>query len=103
VYKLSEDKEKIQAVWEKGAVIPSYDKAKYRQDVCKAWMIRDRHGDRDSLYGWEIDHIKPKSDDGTDDISNLRPMQWENNSSRSDGKSSFCVVTSDGSKNVKKK
>ena len=34
---------------------------------------------RGSIYGWEIDHIKPKKDGGSDDLSNLRPLQWEAN------------------------
>ncbi len=34
--------------------------------------------------GWEIDHIKPVSESGTDDLSNLQPLQWENNRLKGD-------------------
>jgi 5-methylcytosine-specific restriction endonuclease McrA len=35
-------------------------------------------------YGWEIDHIRPVSDGGADDLENLQPLQWENNRYKSD-------------------
>ena len=44
------------------------------------------HGDRNSDHGWEIDHIKPASDGGSDDLINLRPLQWENNATRQSGR-----------------
>ena len=74
----------IQAVWEKGEAVAGYKSSQYRKDQCRAWMIRSKHGDRDSDYGWEIDHIKPESDGGTDNLSNLRPLQWYNNTTKSD-------------------
>ena len=42
---------------------------------CGAWIFRGHYGRKDSEYGWVIDHIKPLSEGGTNDISNLRPMQ----------------------------
>lgn len=91
---------KVQRVWEKGAVVQNYDSSKYRKDVCGGWMIRDRYGDNTTIYGWEIDHIKPKAQGGTDDISNLRPLQWENNREKAAGRTN-CVVTSKENDNVK--
>jgi hypothetical protein len=32
-----------------------------------------------SKYGWEIDHIVPVTQGGTDDPENLRPLHWRNN------------------------
>ena len=89
--------EDIQAVWDKGHPVQGYNSAVYRQDDCTAWMQRDKHGDRDSILGWEIDHINP---DGGDHISNLRPLQWENNVAKSDGRTE-CVVKSSGNKNIR--
>jgi len=82
----------IQKVWEKGTVVSGYDKNVWRKDQCGAWIKRDRYGDRDSKYGWEIDHIKPSSDGGGDELSNLRPLQWENNASKQEGRLT-CPVT----------
>ena len=48
----------IQDVWEKGTVVAKYDSAKWRKDQCGAWISRSQYGNRDSQYGWEIDHIK---------------------------------------------
>ena len=73
------DPETIQAVWNKGA--PAYNLApdEWRRDDYDNLINRDRYGNRDSDVGWEIDHIKPKSEGGSDDLSNLRPLYWEKN------------------------
>jgi hypothetical protein len=88
----------IQQVWEKGEKVSSNDPDKWRKDACGAWIGRISYGNRNSSWGWEVDHIDP---DGGDELSNLRPLQWENNLSKSEGRLK-CVVTSDGRKNVKK-
>jgi hypothetical protein len=88
----------IQEVWEKGKVVPGNDPNIYRKDCCDAWIKRNEYGNRNSNYGWEIDHITPKSNDGGDELSNLRPLQWENNMSKSNGRL-VCVVTAKGIKN----
>ena len=84
------------AVWRKGRVVAGEDSAKWRKDVCDAWIGWSFYGDRDSQYGWEIDHINPN---GGDSLFNLRPLQWENNVAKSDGKL-VCAVTASGQKNV---
>lgn len=87
----------IQQVWEKGRIVPNNDPATWRQDECGAWIGRREYGDRNSQYGWEIDHIDPM---GGDTVSNLRPLQWQNNAARQGGRLN-CSVTSSGTKNVK--
>lgn len=85
----------IQRVWEKGQTVSNNDPNVWRLDACGAWIGRAFYGNRDSQYGWEIDHISPG---GPDILSNLRPLQWKNNTDKSDGKLK-CNVTADGVKN----
>ena len=89
----------ILAVWAKGKSTDNNDPAEWRKDRCNAWMQFSKYGDRDSQYGWEIDHITPEKRGGTDSISNLQPLQWENNAAKSSG-GLDCAVTANGKKNV---
>lgn len=89
----------VQKVWEIGIVVLNYDKDVWRKDQCKAWIRRRQYGNRESQYGWEIDHIKPVAEGGGDELSNLRPLQWQNNASKQAGQLK-CVVTSSGNDNV---
>ena len=83
-------KELIKNVWEKGRIIDGYNKTIIRQDACGAWIRFDNYGDRNSVFGWEIDHIYPKSklrernvpDEEIDYMDNLRPLNWVNNDSK---------------------
>ncbi len=64
------------------------------QDCFGTWMYREDYGDtekkrvrpgntKEYKYGWEIDHIRPKSDFGenadSDLLNNYEIMQWSNN------------------------
>lgn len=93
--------QEISAVWAKGKIVSNNEQNVWRKDECDAWIKRSEHGNRNSTYGWEIDHIKPKDQGGSDNLSNLRPLQWENNAAKSSGRL-VCVVTSSGTNNVKK-
>jgi hypothetical protein len=93
--------EEILAVWQKGKVVLNYNPSLYRKDECGAWMVFDRYGDRNSIYGWEIDHITPVSKGGSDSLYNLRPLQWENNMAKSNDRLR-CVVIANGNENVRR-
>ncbi|HUI31944.1 MAG TPA: HNH endonuclease signature motif containing protein [Candidatus Acidoferrales bacterium] len=88
--------EEIQKVWNDGKAVAGYDPDVWRKDQCGAWIHRMQYGNRKSDYGWEIDHISPG---GPDTKDNLRPLQWQNNLSKSDSRLG-CKVTSSGKKNV---
>jgi len=76
------DQQEIQAVWQKGRIIPNFDAGTWRWDKCGTVMKINEYGNRQSKYGWEIDHINPN---GGDQLSNLQPLQWENNVAKSNG------------------
>jgi hypothetical protein len=89
----------VEEVWEKGKTVQGNDPDEWRKDHCGAWIARNKYGKRDSKYGWEIDHITPESEGGKDTLSNVRPLQWENNASKQAGRLT-CVVTASGKDNV---
>lgn len=102
--------EQIQEAWNRANVVDGYDKSRYRKDACGAWIIRNKYGDADSLYGWVVDHIVPRSllrekgisESMIDNSLNLRALQHENNVSKSDDYPSYtAVVTSEGAENVR--
>ncbi len=95
--------EEIQSVWNKGTKVKGYDVDEYRKDVAGAWMQRDKYGKQES-FGWEIDHVYPDSKGGDSNLVNLRPMQWENNRSKSDNYPNYeTSVTSSENKNIDSK
>ena len=72
-------------VWSKGKVEGGNDPVFWRKDEYGAWLFRSHYENRDSEYGWVIDYIKPLTEGGTDDISNLCPLHWKNDIPKTDG------------------
>ena len=81
MFKKTYDESTIEAVWQKGTPEPGH--SSFRKDICGASIQRSKYGET-IQWGWEIDHITPESRGGTDALSNLRPLQWENNRAKAD-------------------
>ena len=93
--------ELVEKVWQKGTSVAGNDPKDWRRDQCGAWIGRAQYGNRNSQYGWEVDHIKPVSEGGSDDLSNLRPLQWENNAAKQSGRL-VCVAVANGINNTRR-
>lgn len=96
------DARMLQQVWDKGKVVSNNDPSVWRKDACNAWIKKTEYGNRNSQYSWEIDHIDPN---GGNELSNLRPLQWENHLAKSEKGELTCDVTCviQGIKNVNRK
>lgn len=79
--KFTEDE--IEAVWQKALIQPNNNPDIFRKDYAGAWICKTSYGKK-TEYGWDIDFVKPLSKGGTNELSNLEPLQWENRNSKND-------------------
>jgi len=70
------------SVWEKGREIPGLDPRVWRADRYGSRLKYEDHGNRNSLYGWEIDHYPiPLALGGPNTLDNLEPLHCKSNAS----------------------
>jgi hypothetical protein len=71
-------------VWSKATTIPNYSPDLWRRDHCSFAIMYADFGNRESMYGWEIDHIYPVALGGNDDLNNLQVLNCKNNEEKGD-------------------
>ncbi len=74
----------IDQVWRMGIIVANYSPDVWRLDRGGIMMNFFEHGNKNSQYGWEIDHINPVSNGGKDNLENLQPLNWVNNLEKED-------------------
>ena len=85
---ITEDRKR--EIWNKGIIDDKYPSERVRKDACGAFILYEDFGNRNSVFGWEIDHIYPASvlhekgvpEELIDNPLNLRPINWKNNASK---------------------
>lgn len=70
-------------VFDKAKPIQGKDPNQWRQDPYGSPIKKDQYG-KETRYGWDIDHIKPQSRGGSDDIRNLQALQYKTNREKGD-------------------
>ena len=68
--------EEIESIWRKARFMLHKHSKSHRKDAFGNSIHFDRYGDRDSPFGWEVGHIIPIAEGGTNSYSNLRPVHW---------------------------
>ena len=79
----------------------------WKRDCFGTWMHRDDYGDTEKTrirpngdgkkhsYGWEVDHIRPKSDFRNESdanfLNNYEPMWWGHNREKADNYPQFTI------------
>jgi len=65
-------------IFNKSFIIWGEDPEEYRRDIYGNIIAFSEYGYR-SDYGWHVDHIHPKSLDGSNLLCNLQPLHWRTN------------------------
>lgn len=88
--------------WNKASIVDGYNPDLYRKDACGAWIAKNKYGQQDNMFGWEVDHIFPADRGGDEHSDNLRAMQHQNNASKGNDYPTYnAVITAEGNKNIR--
>lgn len=74
--------EELDIIFSKGKVSTVLSSPEYRIDDFGNIIARSAYGNTNISVGWEVDHIKPVSEGGTNKLSNLRPLNIPANRGR---------------------
>ena len=74
---------KIDQAWEEAKPICGQNPDVFRRDSDGNKIRKASYGTRGE-YGWELDHVKPKSKGGSDKSQNIQPLHWKANRKKGD-------------------
>ncbi len=77
------NQDQIDKAWDNAKPIRGEDSDNYRQDPYGNKIHKDSFG-KNSQMGWEVDHIKPKAQGGSDATQNLQALQTKVNREKGD-------------------
>ena len=80
---MSYSKKELDAIFDKGNKIRGKNPDQYRKDDYGNTIFRQSYG-KESPMGWEVDHVHPKAQGGTNNPRNLKPVQSSENSRKGD-------------------
>ncbi|MBD3277769.1 MAG: HNH endonuclease [Candidatus Aegiribacteria sp.] len=72
-------------VWDKAKKIRGKDPKLYRKDPYGNVMYYRSYG-KNTIMGWEEDHIKPKKHGGSDSVRNLQAINTKTNRQKADSR-----------------
>ncbi len=78
------DHQTLKQIWNKATPISGYTPEVWRRDYFGSAINWGDYGNRNSEYGWEVDHYIPTHKGGSDALENLRPLNWKNNAKKQD-------------------
>ena len=70
--------ELIEKIWDKAARVNGHNPKVHRRDQYGCWIERSAYSNQKNMFGWVIGYIKPLSQGGNNELSNLCPLQWKN-------------------------